>query len=152
MAISRRALLHLLETVDVLAGGGGLDGGWTSPLPGRPRLAQCARGGGRGDLLSHPAGAGQLRAARVEREPAPRLSGDARVLRRIPDDPGMIAGPLALVAAIALATAGVDGALAIPLRHIYLMPADWTAMRYNSLEAGWVGAIDGRHLGLYLYI
>ena len=53
----------------------------------------------------------------------------------------MIAGPLALVAAIALATAGVDGAWAIPLRHLYLVPAAWAAWRWGSSAAGLVGLI-----------
>ena len=63
----------------------------------------------------------------------------------------MIAGPLALVAAIALATAGVDGALAIPLRHLYLLPAAWAALRWGSSAAGLVGLVAGLFQGLQVF-
>ncbi len=63
----------------------------------------------------------------------------------------MIAGPLALVAAIALGTAGVDGALAIPLRHLYLVPAAWAALRWGSSAAGLVGLVAGLFQGLQVF-
>jgi signal transduction histidine kinase len=60
----------------------------------------------------------------------------------------MIAGPMILVAVIALAAAGVDGALAVPLRHLYLVPTAWAALRWGSSAAGLVGLMAGLCQGL----
>jgi len=63
----------------------------------------------------------------------------------------MIAGPLVLVAAIALATAGVEDALAMPLRHLYVAPAAWAALRSGSSAAGLVGLMAGFCQGLQAF-
>ena len=60
----------------------------------------------------------------------------------------MIAGPLALVAAIALAAAIADSAASLPLRHLYLLPAGWAALRGGAQAAGLIGLLAGLLQGL----
>src|SRR5262249_27690926 len=102
-------------------------------------------------VLPHPSGADELRAPRLERKPAPWVSGHARILRRVPSAPPVIAGPLLLVAAIALAAAGVDDAPAMLLRHLYLVPVAWAALRWGSSASGLVGLTAGLCQGLQAF-
>src|SRR5207245_2446007 len=121
----------------------GCDRRRTSPLPRRSHFPHGARGGSGSGLLSDDPRAGELCPSCLEWKRAARLPGHPRVLRRVPSAPRMIAGPLVLVAAIALATAGVEDALAMPLRHLYVAPAAWAALRSGSSAAGLVGLMAG---------
>src|SRR5207245_8954846 len=115
VALSRRALLRALGTVDLLAGSRDLDRCRTSPLPRRSHFPHGARGGSGSGLLSDDPRAGELCPSCLEWKRAARLPGHPRVLRRVPSAPRMIAGPQALVAALALPPAGSEAALAVPL-------------------------------------
>ena len=55
----------------------------------------------------------------------------------------MIAGPLGLVALIAVAIAAGAGDDGSPLRHLYLLPALWAALARGAVGGGLVGLLAG---------